>query len=41
MGKTILVVDDERAIVKLITESLKFKQFNAMRAYSGKESYLS
>lgn len=38
MEKTILVVDDERDIVKLITESLKFEQFNAIRAYSGKEA---
>lgn len=38
MEKTILVVDDDRDIVRLITESLKFEQFNVIQAYSGKES---
>jgi DNA-binding response OmpR family regulator len=36
MEKTVLVVDDDQDIVRLITESLKFEQFNAIPAYSGK-----
>lgn len=38
MGQTILVVDDDRDIVKLITESLKYEQFNVISAYSGMEA---
>ena len=38
MEKTVLVVDDDRDIVRLITESLKFEQFKAIPAYSGKEA---
>lgn len=38
MEKTVLVADDDRDIVKLITESLKFEQFIAIPAYSGREA---
>jgi two-component system, OmpR family, lantibiotic biosynthesis response regulator NisR/SpaR len=38
MEKTVLVADDDRDIVRLITESLKFEQFNTIPAYSGKEA---
>ncbi|MCZ8513710.1 response regulator transcription factor [Paenibacillus filicis] len=38
MEKTVLVADDDRDIVRLISESLKFEQFKAIPAYSGKES---
>ncbi|MDF0728340.1 response regulator transcription factor [Cytobacillus sp. S13-E01] len=38
MEKTVLIVDDDRDIVRLITESLKFEQFKAIPAYSGKEA---
>ncbi|MCM3597936.1 response regulator transcription factor [Metabacillus idriensis] len=38
MVKTVLVADDDRDIVRLITESLKFEQFKAIPAYSGKEA---
>ncbi|MFE4525109.1 response regulator transcription factor [Cytobacillus firmus] len=38
MGKTILVVDDDHDIVRLITESLKFEQFYTIQAYSGKKA---
>lgn len=38
MEKTVLVVDDDRDIVRLITESLKFEQFKTIPAYSGKEA---
>lgn len=38
MAKTILVVDDEQDIVKLITQSLKYEQFEVVPAYSGKEA---
>ncbi|RJQ31603.1 MAG: DNA-binding response regulator [Peptococcaceae bacterium] len=38
MKKTILVVDDDQDIVKLITKSLRFEQFEAIPAYSGKEA---
>lgn len=38
MDKTILVVDDDQDIVKLITESLRFEQFEVIPAYSGKEA---
>lgn len=37
MEKTILVADDDRDIVKLISESLKFEQYSVIPAYSGKE----
>lgn len=33
-----MIVDDDRDIVRLITESLKFEQFKAIPAYSGKEA---
>jgi len=33
-----LVVDDDRDIVKLITQSLKYEQFEVIPAYSGKEA---
>ncbi len=32
-----LVIDDDHDIVRLITESLNFEQFNVIPAYSGKE----
>jgi DNA-binding response OmpR family regulator len=38
MEKTVLVTDDDRDIVRLITESLKFEQFQVIPAYSGKEA---
>ena len=38
MNKTILVVDDDKDIVKLITKSLRFEQFEVIPAYSGKEA---
>ncbi len=38
MEKTILVVDDDHDIVKLITKSFKYEQFDAIQAYSGKEA---
>lgn len=38
MEKTVLVVDDDQDIVKLITKSLRFEQFEAIPAYSGKEA---
>lgn len=38
MEKTVLVADDDRDIVRLITESLKFEQFHVIPAYSGKEA---
>jgi DNA-binding response OmpR family regulator len=38
LEKTILVVDDDRDIVNLIMKSLKFEQFEAIPAYSGKEA---
>lgn len=38
MNKTILVVDDDHDIVKLITKSLRFEQFETIPAYSGKEA---
>ena len=41
MKKTVLVADDDRDIVRLITESLKFEQFNTIQAYSGKEALSS
>ncbi len=41
MNKTVLVVDDDRDIVKLITKSLRFEQFQVISAYSGKEALSS
>lgn len=38
MEKTVLVADDNRDIVRLITESLKFEQFQVIPAYSGIEA---
>lgn len=38
MDKTVLVVDDDQDIVKLITKSLRFEQFEVVSAYSGKEA---
>lgn len=38
MEKAVLVADDDRDIVRLITESLKFEQFKTLTAYSGKEA---
>ncbi len=38
MGKTILVVDDDPDIIKLITQSLKYEQFEVVSAGSGKEA---
>ena len=38
MKKTILVVDDDHDIVKLITKSLRLEQFEVIPAYSGKEA---
>ncbi|USK67259.1 response regulator transcription factor [Peribacillus frigoritolerans] len=38
MEKTVLVADDDRDIVMLITESLKFEQFKAIPAYTGREA---
>jgi DNA-binding response OmpR family regulator len=38
VDKTVLVVDDDKDIVKLITKSLRFEQFEVIPAYSGKEA---
>lgn len=38
MDKTILVVDDDEDIVKLIIKSLRFEQFEVIPTYSGKEA---
>ncbi|MGO4948599.1 response regulator transcription factor [Paenibacillus sp. DRB1-1] len=38
MPKTILVVDDDEEIVKLITKSLRYEQFAIISACSGKEA---
>lgn len=38
MDKTVLVVDDDKDIVNLITKSLRFEQFEVIPAYSGKEA---
>lgn len=35
MEKTVLVVDNDQDIVRLITESLIFEQFKAIPSYSG------
>lgn len=39
MPKTILVVDDAKDIVTLITKSLRYEQFKAIPAYSGEEAF--
>lgn len=38
MKKKILVVDDDEDIVKLITKSLRYEQFETSSAYSGEEA---
>jgi DNA-binding response OmpR family regulator len=38
VAKTILVVDDDPDIIKLITQSLKYEQFEVIPAYSGNEA---
>lgn len=38
MLKKILVVDDDKDIVKLITNSLRYEQFETISAYSGEEA---
>lgn len=38
MTKTILVVDDDQEIVKLITKSLRYEQFEVITARSGEEA---
>lgn len=38
MSKTILVVDDDQEIVKLITKSLRYEQFEVITARSGEEA---
>ena len=38
MPKKILIVDDDEDIVKLITKSLKYEQFETIEAYSGEEA---
>ncbi|WP_141432552.1 response regulator transcription factor [Bacillus sp. 03113] len=38
MQKTILVVDDDRDIVRLISDGLKYEQFDVKPAYSGQEA---
>lgn len=38
MEKTVLVADDDRDIVRLISDSLKFEQFKVIPAFSGKEA---
>ncbi|ULO06246.1 response regulator transcription factor [Paenibacillus sp. 19GGS1-52] len=38
MTKTILVVDDDRDIVRLIADGLKYEQFEIKPAYSGSEA---
>lgn len=38
MSKTILVVDDDEEIVKLITKSLRYEQFAVITARSGEEA---
>jgi len=40
MNKTILIVDDDRDIVTLITKSLTLEQFNVIPTHSGKEALL-
>lgn len=36
--KTVMVVDDDRDIVRLITDGLRYEQFDVLPAYSGKEA---
>jgi len=38
MGHTVLVVDDEKSIVRLITFNLEKEGFNTFKAYDGKEA---
>ena len=38
MQKKILVIDDDKDIVKLITKSLSYEGFGTISAYSGKEA---
>ncbi|MCL6457427.1 MAG: response regulator transcription factor [Gorillibacterium sp.] len=38
MGRTILVVDDDQDIVRLISDGLTYEQFSVLPAYSGKEA---
>ncbi|MDP5276023.1 response regulator transcription factor [Chengkuizengella axinellae] len=38
MSETILVVDDDKEIVRLITDTLKYEQFYTASAYSGVEA---
>lgn len=38
MSKTILVVDDDAEIVKLITKTLRYEQFAVITACSGREA---
>jgi DNA-binding response OmpR family regulator len=40
MDKTVLVVDDDQDIVKLIIKSLRLEQFEAIPAYSGQEALM-
>jgi len=37
MGRTILVVADEKSIVRLITFNLEKEGFNTFKAYDGKK----
>ncbi|WP_214483411.1 response regulator transcription factor [Bacillus sp. SM2101] len=38
MEKTVLVIDDDKDIVRLIVETLKYERFNTVFAYSGIEA---
>lgn len=38
--KKILVIDDDKDIVKLITKSLSYEGFETISAYSGKKPYV-
>ncbi|WP_223068311.1 response regulator transcription factor [Paenibacillus caui] len=38
MTRTILVVDDDRDIVRLISDSLQYEQFSVIPAYSGQDA---
>lgn len=40
MSKTILVVDDDEEIVKLISKTLRYEQFAVITASSGEKLYL-